>query len=195
MKEQMKIQIILAGIGGQGILFTSRIFSELGLRLGINVMGSETHGMSQRGGSVIAHLKLGEFQSPLIRTGAADFLYSLDTFETYRALKFLKTGGICFANGVSSDRLDGEVMDFMRENKMTFVVHDAGCTAAEIGSARAANVALIGYSLGTGLAPFAFDDVRTVLESVSKEAQAALNVKAFNSGYRLGKEFKKQIVG
>ena len=191
----MKVQIILAGIGGQGILFTSRIFSELGLRLGINVMGSETHGMSQRGGSVIAHLKLGEFQSPLIRTGAADFLYSLDTFETYRALKFLKMGGICFANGVSSDRFDGEVVDFMRENKMTFVVHDAGCTAAETGSARAANVVLIGYSLGTGLVPFEYDDLRYVLESVSKKENVAFNLKAFEAGYRQGKEFKAQILG
>lgn len=195
MKKEIKVQILLAGIGGQGILFSSRIFSELGLKLGIDVMGSETHGMSQRGGSVIAHLKLGEFQSPLIREGAADILYSLDKFETYRALKFLKNGGICFANGVSSDRFDGEVMGYMKENKMTVAVYHAGRTAAEIGSARAANVVLIGYSLGTGLVPFAYDDVRIVLESVSKKENAALNLKAFEAGCRQGQKFKAQIPG
>jgi indolepyruvate ferredoxin oxidoreductase beta subunit len=195
MKKAIKVQILLAGIGGQGILFSSRIFSELGLKLGIDVLGSETHGMSQRGGSVIAHLKLGEFHSPLIREGAADILYSFDKFETYRALKFLKNGGICFANGVSSDRFDGEIVAYMRENGMTFVVHDASRLAAEIGSARAANVVLIGYSLGTGLVPFACDDVQIVLESVSKRENAALNLKAFESGYRQGQKFKVQIPG
>ncbi|MCK4556295.1 MAG: 2-oxoacid:acceptor oxidoreductase family protein, partial [Candidatus Aminicenantes bacterium] len=74
----MKVQIVLAGIGGQGILFSSKIFSELGMKLGFDIMGSETHGMSQRGGSVIAHLKLGKFQSPVIRTGTADVLYSFE---------------------------------------------------------------------------------------------------------------------
>ena len=93
-----RVQIIIAGIGGQGILFFSKIFSNLGLKLGLNVMGSETYGMSQRGGSVMTHLKLGDFQSPLVRTGAADFLYSLQGDETYRALKFLKEGGVCFVN-------------------------------------------------------------------------------------------------
>jgi len=138
---------------------------------------------------------VGEFQSPLIREGAADILYSFDTIETYRALKFLKTGGICFANGVSSDRFDGEVVGFMSENKMTFVVHDACRTAAESGSAKAANVALIGYSLGTGLVPFEYDDLRYVLESVSKKENVALNLKAFEAGYRQGQKFKAQILG
>ena len=53
---RMKTQIILAGVGGQGVLFSSRIFSELGLKLGLEVTGAETHGMSQRGGSVVAHI-------------------------------------------------------------------------------------------------------------------------------------------
>jgi indolepyruvate ferredoxin oxidoreductase beta subunit len=89
----IKTQIILAGIGGQGILFAARIFSEMGLKLGADVLGSETHGMSQRGGSVLAHLKLGDFHSPLIRTGAADILYSFADEESYRSFKFLKSGG------------------------------------------------------------------------------------------------------
>lgn len=189
----MNIQIILSGIGGQGVLFLSRIFSELGLRMGVNVLGSETHGMSQRGGSVICHLKLGEFQSPLIRTGAADLLYCLDRSETYRVLKFLKAGGVCFSSCVSADRFEKEIVGYMKDNEMILAVHDAVRTASESGSARAANVTLIGYSVGTGLVPYTFDAFSAVLKTVSRKNVSALNLKAFEAGYRQGLEFKAKI--
>ena len=111
----MKVQIILAGIGGQGVLFSSKIFSELGLKLDLDVIGSETHGMSQRGGSVIAHLKLGKFQSPMIRIGTGDILYSFEENETYRTLRFLRKGGICFANLEDSSRFDQKVLDYLKK--------------------------------------------------------------------------------
>ena len=117
----MKVQIILAGIGGQGILFSSKIFSELGLKLGLDVIGSETHGMSQRGGSVIAHLKIGHFQSPMIRSGTADFLYSFEENETYRTLKFLRKGGVCFADLVSVDRLDIKVLNHLKDKEISYI--------------------------------------------------------------------------
>ena len=111
---------VLVGIGGQGILFSSRVFSEWGLRQGLNVLGSETHGMSQRGGSVIAHLKLGSFYSPMIQTGDADILYSFHEDETYRTLKFLKKGGVCFANLVSINRFDKKILEHLKKNEITF---------------------------------------------------------------------------
>ena len=155
----MKVQIILAGVGGQGILFSSRLFSELGLRLGLEIMGSETHGMSQRGGSVIAHLKLGDFQSPMIRRGTADILYSFEENETYRTLKFLRSGGACFVNLADADRFDGKVLNYLERKDITFRAFDASGIASKIGSIRSANIALIGYSVGTRLVPFRYEDV------------------------------------
>lgn len=189
MREKIKVQIIFAGIGGQGILFSSKVFSLLGLRLGLNVLGSETHGMSQRGGSVITHLKLGDFQSPMIWTGGADILYSLDKNETYRALKFLKEGGLCFASEVSSDRFDSGVIGYLKEKGITFLTFDAGRIALEIGSARLANVVLIGFSVGTGLVPFGYEDLRAVLEHIGKDKKAAPNMMAFETGYREGRHY------
>ena len=119
----MKVQIVLAGIGGQGILFSSKIFSELGLKLGLDIMGSETHGMSQRGGSVTAHLKLGKFQSPVIRTGTADVLYSFEENETYRTLKFLRRGGVCFVNLEDPGRFDQKVLDYLKEKDLLFLLY------------------------------------------------------------------------
>jgi indolepyruvate ferredoxin oxidoreductase beta subunit len=183
----IKTQIILAGIGGQGILFASRIFSELGLKLGLNVLGSETHGMSQRGGSVLAHLKLGDFHSPLIRKGAADFLYSFAEEETYRSLPFLKHGGVCFVNLKDLERFDPALLTHLKEKKIAFRTFDASGEASRIGFVRSANIVLIGYSVGSGLVPFQSDDIKAVLETVSRETNLQANLKAFDSGFKQGK--------
>lgn len=187
-KSIMKVQIILAGVGGQGILFSSKIFSELGLKLGLNIMGSETHGMSQRGGSVTAHLKLGDFHSPLIGTGAADILYSFEENETYRTLKYLKNGGICFVNLASLGRFDQNILNHLKDKKIHFLAFDASRAAMNIGSILAANIVLIGYSAGTGLIPFTYKDLRWVLESVSRKKNLDINLKAFETGFQEGKK-------
>lgn len=179
--------MILAGVGGQGILFSSKIFSELGLRLGLQVVGSEIHGMSQRGGSVMAHLKLGAFHSPLIRTGGADFLYSFEKNETYRALTFVKNAGVCFVNLPDGDGLDPKIRNHLKRKQIKLKTCDASGEAARLGSIRAANLVLIGYSFGTGLIPFRDKDVRAVLESVSRREDIGRNLKAFEFGLKRAK--------
>ncbi len=186
----MRLQMILAGVGGQGILFSSRIFSELGLKLKLSVMGSETHGMSQRGGSVISHLKLGPFYSPLIRSSTADLLYSFDKNETYKTLKFLKEGGVCFANLPGGDRFDQKILNYLKTKKITFNAFDASGEAAKLGSVRAANIILIGYSVGTGLVPFEDRDLRAVLKSVSRKKDLKMNLEAFEAGFQQGSRIK-----
>ncbi len=183
----MKVQIILAGIGGQGILFSSKIFSELGLKLGLGVMGSETHGMSQRGGSVIAHLKLGQFQSPVIREGTADILYSFEENETYRTLRFLRRGGLCFVNLEDPVRFDRKVLDYLKKKEITFRSFDASGAATKIGAIMSTNIVLIGYSVGTGLVPFKHEDLRNVIELVSQKKNLEINLKAFKVGVQEGK--------
>lgn len=183
----MKVQVILAGIGGQGILFSSKIFSELGLKLGLNITGAESHGMSQRGGSVIAHIKLGDFQSPMVRSGTADILYSFEEGETYRTLKFLREGGFCFANLESVDRFDKKVLNYLKRKEITFKTFDASGAALKIGSIISANIVLIAYSVGSGLVPFEYGDLRYVLESVSRKKDLKINLKAFKTGFQEGK--------
>lgn len=188
--SKKKLQIVFAGVGGQGILFSSKIFSEMGLRLGLNVMGSETHGMSQRGGSVIAHLKLGDFYSPLIQVGNADILYSLEEVETYRALKFLKRGGLCFVNIKVEDRFDRSVLNYLNGKDITFLAFDASGTALKTGSLMSANIVLIGFSVGTRLVPFKYKDMREVLKSISPEKQLEINLKAFDRGFKEGEKLR-----
>lgn len=186
----MRIQMILAGIGGQGILFASKILTELGLKLGLDVMGSETHGMSQRGGSVIAHLKLGDFQSPMIRTGTADILLAFDGSEAYKSLKFVKKNGLCILNLKSIALFDKAVLNYLRKNEITVLAYDASGKAQEIGSVRSANIILLGFSLGTGQLPFKAGDVRGIIGSLSKEKDRDLNLKAFEMGLWAGEQEK-----
>jgi indolepyruvate ferredoxin oxidoreductase beta subunit len=183
----MNVQIVLAGVGGQGILFAARIFSELGLKMGVDVMGSETHGMSQRGGSVVAHLKLGAYQSPMIRAGGADILYSFEERETYRNLKFLRHGGLCFVNLASVDRFNNKIYQHLEDKDISFRAYDATGITLKIGSVRSANIALIGYSAGTGLLPFKYKDLKSVLESVSRKNDLRNNLVALETGFQAGK--------
>jgi len=182
-----RVQIIIAGIGGQGILFFSKIFSNLGLKLGLNVMGSETYGMSQRGGSVMTHLKLGDFQGPLVRTGAADFLYSLQGDETYRALKFLREGGVCFVNLPSLEKFETKVLDYLRKKKIKVLAFDASQEALKHGSILSTNIALLGYSVGTGFIPFDYIEIKNVLEALSRGRNIKTNLSVFQAGYSQGK--------
>ena len=186
--RNMKSQIILAGVGGQGILFSSRIFSELGLELGLEVTGAETHGMSQRGGSVVAHIKIGGYQSPIIRGGTADILYSWDENEAYKNLHFLKTGGLCFVNMTDSSHFNESVLDHLKKKGITFHAFDASGTAMEMGSVRAANICLIGFSVGTGLVPFTYDDLKNILQSISRKPDLERNLKIFDAGVTFGKQ-------
>lgn len=179
----MNIQIVLAGVGGQGILFAAKIFSQLGLKLGLGVMGSETHGMSQRGGSVVAHLKLGAYQSPIIRAGTADILYSFEKNETYNNLKFLRRGGLCFVNLTSADRFDEKILHHLKNKDITFKAYDASGIALKMGSIRSANIALLGFSAGTGLLPFNSENLKAILESVSQKTNIKSNLKAFETGF------------
>jgi indolepyruvate ferredoxin oxidoreductase beta subunit len=184
----MKTQIILAGVGGQGVLFSSRIFSELGLKLGLEVTGAETHGMSQRGGSVVAHIKIGGYKSPIIRGGTADILYSLDENEAYKNLHFVKQGGLCFVNMSDGGRFNQNILDHLKNKGISFYAFDASGIAVEMGSVRAANICLIGYSVGTGLVPFASQDFKAVLRSISRKSDLEQNLKIFDTAVALGKQ-------
>src|SRR5210317_2071812 len=94
------INFVLCGLGGQGILFMTKIIAKTALRKGYNVMGAETHGMAQRGGSVISHLRLGDTRSSLIKSGSAQFLLSLEENEAYRNLPFLAKNGRLYSDTV-----------------------------------------------------------------------------------------------
>ena len=181
--NEMDFKLILAGVGGQGILFASSVFSETALAQGYDVIGSETHGMSQRGGSVIAHLKIGPYESPLIRTGTADLLLAFDQDEAYRALAFVKPGGLCFINSLSGDFWDPRVKAYLERNNIAAHSLAADSIAMELGSPRSANLALIGHAASVPEVPFSHDEIKATIERLSPSKWREVNLRAFEAGY------------
>jgi indolepyruvate ferredoxin oxidoreductase beta subunit len=93
------VNFVLVGVGGQGTLLASDVLAELGLRLGYDVKKAEVHGMSQRGGSVVSHLRWGEqVFAPVIARGEADFLLAFEKLEAARFIDMLRPGGTALVN-------------------------------------------------------------------------------------------------
>jgi len=175
-------QIVIAGTGGQGILFAARLLQQSAVDAGFDIIGSETHGMAQRGGSVLAHLKIGDAKSPLVRGGCADILYSLHPDETVVNLPFLKSGGVCFAN--SADRkIPEKVAAILAKKRILLYTMDADRIAASIGSPLSANLVLIGFSMNANLLPFSLDHLRSAVGRVGQERFREGNLAAIESGF------------
>ncbi len=146
--------ILLVGVGGQGILLASEILSETFMLAGYDVKKSEIHGMSQRGGSVVSHVRFGqEVFSPIVPEGEGDILFGFELMETYRYLPLLRKGGAVIVNDLQippSSVLMGKesypegLAEKIRAQFPDFLLVDGQGIAREAGNPRAANTALLG---------------------------------------------------
>ncbi len=146
--------ILLVGVGGQGTLLASEILSEALKQAGFDVKKSEIHGMSQRGGSVVSHVRFGkEVHSPIIPEGEADILLGFELLESYRYLPLLKKGGKVVVNDLKINpsivstgggSYPEGLADKIRRSFPDCIVLDGAELAISAGSAKAANTVLIG---------------------------------------------------
>lgn len=182
----MNCRILLAGVGGQGVLFAHNVLADCALALGLDVTGAETHGMSQRGGAVVSHLKIGDTTAPLIRQGSADFVIAFDPTEAYRSLPFLRRGGTLIVNTPPGAFPDPRVAAQLEEYAITAQLCDADAIARELGRGSAANVALLGFASTCHGFPFDGDALRAAVRRVAHPRYAELNERAFDAGTRAG---------
>jgi indolepyruvate ferredoxin oxidoreductase beta subunit len=193
----MNIQMIISGVGGQGVLLVTRIFSDMALKEGYPIIGSEDHGMSQRGGSVITYLKIGEFDSPLVKKGSADILLSLEKNEAYKTLHFLKpssngqNGGLCFINAPDPNYMEKQIRDYLKEKGIEVYVFGADQVATEMGSVQSANIALIGFASFHPRFPFSHDKLRTSIERVTPQKFREVSLKIFDKGFLEGQKLMR----
>jgi len=182
------VNIALCGLGGQGILFMTKVLAQTALDKGFNVMGAETHGMAQRGGSVISHLRLGDVESSLVRTGSAGFLLSLDENEGYRNLPFLTMGAWFFVNTDSHNFPKEEVKSFLDKREIGHRSVPAGAIAQGLGAPLSSNLALLGYFTAFGEAPVTHEEMRNTVEKISPDQFREINLKVFDAGRERGME-------
>jgi indolepyruvate ferredoxin oxidoreductase beta subunit len=189
----MVLNIVFSGIGGQGIVVASDIFCEAALLDGLDVAKAEVHGMAQRGGSIVAHVRIGDkVQSPLIETGKADIILGFEMLETARVLPMLKKDGIVILNtkyippstsvGKSSS-FDTEKILKIITNKTSKVYQiDAISIASKLGNILAVNTILIGALSGIPEISLTKESIQKAIAGRLKEKYVNLNLKAFNIG-------------
>ena len=128
----MNLQIVCAGIGGRGVLLASTIIIETAIKAGLKAMASDEYGMSQRGGSVVSLVKVGNFASPLVGRESANILLSFEESEFYRNLPFLKTGGVTLVN-TSRQLLSANIERLLKKRRVQYFLLDADAIAMQKG--------------------------------------------------------------
>ena len=146
--------ILLVGVGGQGILLASEILSETFMLAGFDVKKSEIHGMSQRGGSVVSHVRYGsKVFSPIVPEGEGDILFGFEMLETCRYLPLLKKGAAVIANDLcipppsvlsGKEQYPEGLAERIKLLFPDFLMVDGLKLATDAGNPRAANTALLG---------------------------------------------------
>lgn len=193
----MNIQMIISGVGGQGVLLVTRIFAEFALKEGHPIIGSEDHGMSQRGGSVITHLKIGDFDSPLVKRGNADILLSLEKNEAYKTLHYLKPssngqdGGLCFINAPDPDYMNPQIKAYLQEKGVETYIFGADQLARSMGSVQSVNIAMIGFASSHSRFPFSHEKLRGAIERVTPQRFREVSLKIFDKGFAEGRKVMK----
>jgi indolepyruvate ferredoxin oxidoreductase beta subunit len=152
--DDVVTNILVSGVGGQGIILASDIMTEVFLAAGFDVKKSEVHGMAQRGGSVTSHVRFGKkVYSPIIKQGEVDILFSFEQLEGLRWLNYLKPDGVILLNNhrvnppaVNLGQMEypGDIPGIIRKRFDKFHLVDGTKLALEAGNVRAANVVLLG---------------------------------------------------
>jgi len=149
------MDIVIVGVGGQGILTSSTIIAKAAMKAGLNVLTSEVHGMAQRGGSVEVHVRIGDVLSPLIPPGNADVMIALELVEALRYSKYLSSDSTVIINrkrivpttvtlGLSNYPDEETVLSKLREITPKIYPVNASEIAEELGSVQATNVVVLG---------------------------------------------------
>lgn len=181
----MKSNIIIAGLGGQGVVFITRLLANTAVRLGRRVTVSETHGMSQRGGSVISHLKIDGSEAPLIQRGTADCLLALHPQEALRSLTFLRAGAAAFVNAETG--FAPEVMEHLDRLDISVAHLPAGRLAVELDAPAVANVILVGFAISHPALPLPYQALVETLTALATPARRQdRNLRAIEAGYGAG---------
>jgi len=180
----------MSGVGGQGVLLASELLGLAALAAGLDVKQSEVHGVAQRGGSVVSHVRFGpRVHSPLIRCGEADVLFAGERLEALRYAHYVKSEGLIVMDDrvIRPIRLTPDappyperVAEFLRDKRYRVLACSALQLAIGLGEKRCANVILLGVlSMHLGMA---YGSWREALEKRFPEKHLELNLRAFEVG-------------
>ena len=190
----MKLDVVFCGVGGQGVVVLSDIFCEAALIDGFDVAKAEIHGMAQRGGSIVAHARLGEkVQAPLIERGKADIVLGFEMLETARSMPMLNPNGTVVVNtkysppnvavDCSAKSLSGEqLLRVIRERARIVHEVDGIGMALKLGNPLVVNTILLGALSALPENPVKKESYEKAIAGRFKEKYVKVNLQAFQLG-------------
>ncbi|MEA3334260.1 MAG: 2-oxoacid:acceptor oxidoreductase family protein [Pseudomonadota bacterium] len=165
-------KLLIAGLGGQGVVFLSRLISQAALLAGDDFITYESHGMAMRGGSVTSQVKIGNYRSPLIALDSADILLVLAAGEYKRNQHFIRTGGTCLVNS------DQPFADLAQENLL-----EATTIALDHNLPKAVNLVFSGWVAQHPTFPYSFALMQEAVKTMAvSPAIETANLKALEIG-------------
>lgn len=185
------MNVLIAGVGGQGTLLASRVLGKYAMLCGQDCKLSEIHGMSQRGGSVVTHVRIGEkIHSPVVWEGSADVIIAFEALEAVRAKHYLKKDGILLVNdekilpmpcitGVA--QYPENIQEKLTAEKEKTYFISAQDWALEAGSEKATNIVMLGALCK--LLSFDKEVMKNAVVGCVPPKFVQLNLKAFELGY------------
>jgi indolepyruvate ferredoxin oxidoreductase, beta subunit len=196
----MRCNVLLVGVGGQGVLLAARVIGECALRQGHQVVMSEVHGMAQRGGSVSAIVRFGdEVLSPLIPLGGADVIIAFEPVEMYRALPFahactkIISDTSCVipmsvTSGGGEYPATDDLIGAARNAGLSVLAFDATSLAKQAGSSMSGNSVLLGAAAEAGVLPLSKESLLATLIDTVPIRHREMNTKAFEMGAEAAKK-------
>lgn len=193
----MKKDIAIAGVGGQGNLFATKVLCQYAMDRGKQVLGTETIGAAQRGGSVISHMRISDkpIYSPLIPQGRADVLIGMETLELLRHIRLLNSQGYYIMNlfslptvytnlGIDDYPAQEEIIKAVKTVCPRGAELKATYKAAELGNAQMTNVVMLG-ALAKMDSFFEAAGIRDLVESISPPKFTGQNLAGFDAGFTM----------
>ena len=185
----MQTNILICGVGGQGIVLTSKLIAATAMANNIPVMSAETIGMAQKGGSVFSVLRLGEgLHCPMFPEHSADIIIGFEPAEAVRMLPYLKKGGSVVLNThpimpvtaalSGSDYTGKEMIDYLQRHVEHLVMTDGDAACRTLGSPKVLNMVMLGLAIRQNVIPFTLEDIEKTMIATVKPQFVELNSKA-----------------
>jgi len=200
MNDRYK-NVLAVGVGGQGLITFGRVLAEAAILNGVKVLTAEVHGMAQRGGSVVTHIRLGDVEFPLIPLNGAHVIVSMELLEAARYINYANKETILILNkrlirpnipGVKMPKMD-EIIEKIKSFGLKTVILEADKLAEEAGSYVSANMVMLGALLGSKILD-GFVKLENVEKVISKmpEPWREINIKALKLGFSSYMEHEKK---
>lgn len=195
----MMKNILIAGVGGQGIVLASSLIAQAAIEKGFFVRTSETIGMSQRGGSVVSHIRIGEdVLSPLIPKHSADVIIGFEPAEAVRVLSYLKPGGTVIVSKTAikpitdslakTDYSGDDMLLFLKAHVQNLIAMDAEEIFRICGTAKVLNTALLGAASASGVLGIPLEEFEKAIRGKIRERFIEMNLTALKAGAETVKE-------